>query len=82
MPIVITPSYFPFLKKMMHFQFSFNFRNMLNNTSILKLNTFSLIGAENFDPYPNFLRIVASLIVSLALTPTSKTVQFNENTVI
>ena len=53
---------------------------MLNDTSILKLNPFNLIGAVNSKPYLNFFRNVASLIVSHVLTPTNKTVRLKENT--
>jgi hypothetical protein len=63
--------------------FSFNFKNMLNDTSISKSKLFNLIGEVNFALYPNFLKNVALVIESFcALTLTNKMVQLSANTVI
>jgi hypothetical protein len=80
--MLVTRGYFLFLIKIMHSQSSFNSKNMLNDTSILKSKLFNLIGGVNFDLYPNFLSHVALPIVFLVLTPIKKMVRLSANIVI
>ena len=54
MHTVVTRGYFLFLTKMMHYQFSFNSKNMLKDTSILKSILFNPIGGGEFQSLSKF----------------------------
>ena len=82
MHTVVTRGYFLFLTKMMHSQYSFNSKNMLKDTSILKSKLFNPIEGVNFDLCPNFLSHVTLPTVFPVLVPTNKMVQLSTNIVI
>ena len=78
----VTHDFFPCNTRMMPFQFSLNFKSVLNDFLIAKLNQSSLIGVVNTAPLIKTLILVALFIVFLLPTLTNKMVPSNVNIVI